>query len=128
MDQEKLKILKMVEEKKISAEEAATLLEALEGCQGKPEQPHAAQKDIRNRVIKIKVSDLDSGRVRVNLCLPVTIAHIITSLIPDQELERMEEHGINVNSIMKAIESDATGKVFDVEDEMNRAHVEISIE
>jgi hypothetical protein len=40
----------------------------------------------------------------------------------------MEENGINVNSIMEAIQSDATGKIFDVEDEVHRAHVEIIIE
>ena len=108
MDDEKMKILQMVEENKISAAEAATLLDALEGCRSQPEQPHTTRSGIHGRVIKIKVSDLDTERVRVNLCLPVGIAHIITSLIPAQELSRMEENGINVNSIMKAIESDTT--------------------
>ncbi len=128
MDQEKMKILHMVEEKKISAGEAAKLLDALEQCQAAPEEPRPARSDLQGRVLKIKVSDLDSGRARVNLCLPVGIAHIIKSLIPDQEMKRMEEQGIKINAIMAAINSNTTGKIFDVEDELHRAHVEISIE
>ena len=77
---------------------------------------------------KIKVNDLDTGRARVNLCLPVGIAHIIKSLIPDQEMKRMEDQGIKIHAIMEAINSNATGKIFDVDDELHRAHVEISIE
>ncbi len=118
----------MVEEKKINAAEAAKLLDALDACQTGQEEPRAAKSGPQGHILKLKVSDLDTGRARVNLCLPVGIAHIITSLIPDQEMKRMEEQGININAIMEAISSNTTGKIFDVEDEVHRAHVEINIE
>jgi hypothetical protein len=128
MDQEKMKVLQMVEEKKITAAEAAKLLDALDEYTGPREEPRVNRGALKGQLLKVKVSDLDTGRARVNLRLPVGIAHIITSLIPDQELKRMEDQGIKVNAIMEAINSNTVGKIFDVEDEVRRAHVEISIE
>ena len=128
MDQEKLRILKMVEEKKISVEEAAKLFDALEGAAPKQEPRRPRSERGPGRQLKLKVSDLDTGRVRVNLTIPVGIAHIITSLIPQQELARLEQQGFNVTTILDAIHNDSTGKIFDVEDEEHRTKVEISIE
>jgi DUF4097 and DUF4098 domain-containing protein YvlB len=128
MDLEKLKILKMIEEKKITAEEAAKLLDALGGETGRPEEPRAKQTGTSARQLKLKVSDIDTGRAKVNLCIPVGIAHILKSLIPAQELSRLEQQGIDLNSILQAINSDTIGKIFDVEDEEHHNHVEISIE
>jgi DUF4097 and DUF4098 domain-containing protein YvlB len=128
MDQEKLKILKMLEEKKITAEEAAKLLDALDGAKGKQEETASSRTGSMGRQLKLKVSDIDTGRVKVNLCIPVGIAHILKSLVPAQELSRLEQQGIDINSILQAVSADTTGKIFDVEDQEHHNHVEISID
>jgi hypothetical protein len=128
MDQERMKILKMVEERKITAEDAARLMDALEGGRPGGGETRSPAGDGLRRSLRFKVSDLESGRVKVNLCIPVGFAHILKSLIPPQEMERMEKRGLNINAILQAISGDRLGKVFDVDDEEHHARVEISIE
>jgi hypothetical protein len=133
MDQEKYKILKLIEEKKLNADEAARLLDALDAAGGSAESARSTSgRSTTNgrggRILHLKVSDLTTGKVKVNLSIPVGIAHVIKSLIPPQEMERMEKSGLKFNAIMEAISGDTIGKLFDIEDEDHHAHVEISIE
>lgn len=118
----------MVEEKKISAEEAAKLFDALGAENAKTQEGSTARGNLAGKQLKLRVSDLDTGRVRVNLTIPVGIAHIIQSLIPPAELKKLEDQGFQITAILSAVHDGMTGKVFEVEDQEHRKHVEMSIE
>ncbi len=133
MDQERLKILKMVEEKKINADEAATLMDAIERTTTSRENARAASGGRQangglGRSLRLRVSDSETGRARVNLCIPVGIAHVVKTLVPPQEMAKLEKQGFSLNSILDAIDGNTVGKVFEAEDDEHRAHIEISIE
>lgn len=125
MNDEKMRILKMIENGKISAEEGIKLLEALEvNHDEKTDQP----KNRFDRMLNVKISDSQSGEVKVNLKVPLGIAHIIKSLIPEPELQKLEERGINLEMIFQNIDSGAIGKLLEVEDNERKQIIELSIE
>ena len=90
---EKMKILQMLQDGTIRAEEAAQLLEALEG--GKDEAPTPEG----GKVLKIKVSDQSSGEVKVNIGLPLGVARFLKDLIPASERARIENSGVDLDAV-----------------------------
>ena len=126
MNDEKLRILKMIEERKISAEEGSKLMDALE-----PVQSGTANSDSdfsSGTQIRIKVSDMESGQTKVNLTIPIGIAHMIRSLVPKEEITKLENQGVNLNAIFKLVSTGKVGKILDIEDQEHKDRVEISVE
>jgi hypothetical protein len=66
MKEEKLRILKMVEEGKITADEAARLIEALEKTDNRP-----TERDLRRRWLRVQVTK--DGEQKVNLRVPLAL-------------------------------------------------------
>jgi hypothetical protein len=128
--EERMRILKMIEEGKLSSEEGAKLLEALE----EPEK--AQQREIPlfhrraegSRIIRIRVTDVASGKVKVNISVPFTVVEFLQAFIPKKEKEKMEEKGIDVDSLIQSIRGGEVGKILDVYDEDEDQKVEISVE
>ncbi len=118
MDEEKMKILKMLEEGKINAEDAMKLLAALE--QG-GEEPRKGKK------LRIRVTDRQTSKPEVNLTIPLGLAKVVAKLIPPKtKAKLLREEGLDVNTLISQLTSENIGKVIDVESEDK--HVEISIE
>ncbi len=127
-NEERIKVLKMVADGKITAEEAATLLETLDEApvSGKASQagpsPTSSQP---GRYFRVRVTDTDTGRVRVNVRLPVGIINagmkIGMKFAPQVE-------GVDYQEIAEMIQSGETGKIVDVEDNKDGEHVEVFIE
>jgi len=71
--EERMQILKMVSEKKITAEEGARLLSALE-----PEKKMGAAVVVGGpsspRWFRIRVTDLETGKSKVNVNLPMSLS------------------------------------------------------
>lgn len=120
--EERMQILKMIEDGKISAEEGAKLLQAL-----------SAQSDRRKtgpvggeaRWFRVRVTDLDSGKNKVNVNIPMGLVNVGIKMgarfAPNVE-------GLNYEEIAEAIKSGAQGKIIDVVDEEDGERVEIFIE
>jgi hypothetical protein len=125
ISEEKIRILKMVESGKISAEEGATLLEAIEET---PEEKASGQQSSLGRILNIKVTNSETGEAKVNLKVPLGVAHIIKSLIPAAELQKLQERGINLDLLFQNIDSGAIGQLIDVEDKEHNQIIQISIE
>jgi hypothetical protein len=125
MNEEKMRILKMIESGKISAEDGIKLLEALEAGQS---EKTAQPENSFGKTLNIKVTDIESGEVKVNLRVPLGIAHIIKSLIPEAELQKLEERGINLDLIFQNIDSGAIGKLLEVEDNEHKQIIQLNIE
>jgi hypothetical protein len=128
MDQEKLRILKMIEEGKISAAEGAKLMEALESNGVKDETGGQRTGGSMGNQLRIRVSDTDTGHVKVNLTIPIGIAHMVRSLIPQSEMAKLETQGVNLNAVFEMVSSGKMGKILDVEDQEHHHHVQISVE
>jgi hypothetical protein len=124
MNEETMKILKMVEEKKISTEEAAKLLDALERSGGKQE---TAQEKY-GKTLRIKVFEGDLSKPKVNVNIPLIIVKFIGKLIPDRVKTKLDEHKVSFEQIMEMVEKGETGKLVEVEDTEENERVEIYIE
>ncbi len=124
MKEETLKILKMVEEKKISAEEAGKLLEALERSKGKDET--SQQKT--GKVLRVKVFEGDLSKPKVNLNIPLNVVKFIGKLVPDRVKTKLDEHDVSLEQIMQMVEKGESGKLIEVEDKEDNERVEIYIE
>ena len=126
--EERIKILKMIEDGKISADEGAKLLATLaEGNRdsldpavpGKPGRPGAP------RTLRIRVTDIASGRSKASVQIPLALVDagmkIGAHFAPEVE-------GVDMSNVMDAMRSGVTGKIIDVVDDEDGEHVEIFIE
>lgn len=123
--EERMKILKMIEEGKISAEEGAKLLAALaEGRRG-PLDSAASGKPGAPRTLRIRVTDIGSGRSKASVQIPLALVDagmkIGAHFAPEVE-------GVDMSNVMDAMRSGVTGKIIDVIDDEDGEHVEIYIE
>src|SRR5690349_9496654 len=71
MHEERLEILRLLEAGDVTVEEAATLLEALDRAVPPPNGPSAGQRSIEAHLVRIRVTDSDSGKATVNLAFPL---------------------------------------------------------
>ncbi|MFO7610986.1 MAG: hypothetical protein R6W99_00665 [Clostridia bacterium] len=116
---EKQKILKMVEDGKITAQDALELLDAL-GRDEKPAAEPARKVPGKNRMLRIRIDACGKGsgkeRVKVNVNLPLSVAKKLTSLskvIPDEAKSEMEKSGFNIDdlNLAKIIEAIENGEM-----------------
>ena len=119
---QRMKILKMLEEGKLSADEASRLLKAL--SKGSSEtRPGSKEGD--SKWLRIRVTDLDSGRAAVNVNLPMRLVNVALRLgaqfIPEDE-------DIDLEELAEALKAGLTGKIVDVIDEEEGRQVEIYVE
>jgi hypothetical protein len=119
---EQMKILQMLQEGTIKAEEAAGLLEALE--EGEESRPSSEP----GKLLKIKVSDTYSGAVKVNIGVPLGFARFLKDLIPASERARRESQGVDLDALFANLDSGTKGKLVDVEDVQDGHLIEIWIE
>ncbi len=124
-NEEKMKVLKMIQDGKITAEEGAKLLEALDESS---EEIKSALTQKEGKTLKIKVTEKNTGVVKVNLSFPVGIARFVKNFIPPGERIKLENMGINLDSIFTALDSNELGKLVEVEDEHENVRIEIWIE
>ena len=122
--EERMKILKMIEEGKLSAEEGTKLLSALSGPRI-PAPPRPPGMPGTPRWLRIRVTDVRTGRSKASVQIPLALVDagmkIGAHYAPEVE-------GVNMSNVMEAIRSGVTGKIIDVTDEEDGEHVEIYVE
>lgn len=122
--EERLKILQMIQDGKISAEDGAKLLAALtESQRSKPAR--GIGRTGESRYMRVKVTDTRSGKTKVSVNLPLGLVdagmNIASNFMPDMSPDAAGE-------ISAAINSGLTGKIVDVFDEEDGEHIEIFID
>lgn len=121
--EERKKILKMVEDKQISAEEGAKLLTALSS--GAQRKAPLATGPGQAKWFRVRVMDINSGRNKVSVNIPMSLVNVGVKMgarfAPEVE-------GLDFDEIMEAIRSGAQGKILDVVDEEGGERVEIFVE
>ncbi len=122
--EERMQILNMIAEGKISAEEGAKLLAALaEGAREK--KPASSAPGTSPSWLRVRVTDMASGKDKVNINIPMGLVNVGIKMgarfAPEIE-------GVNPEEIVAALKSGAQGKILDVVDEEDGEHVEIFVE
>ena len=115
--EERMRVLKLVEEGKISADEGARLLAAL----GKNDtQTHRlrsrtdSRSDGESRWLRLRVSDTQTGKTRVNMTIPLGLVNMGLAVgarfVPDVA-------ELDVEAVRNALRSGLHGKILEVRDE-----------
>jgi hypothetical protein len=123
LKEERMQILKMIQNGQVSAEEGAKLLAALEGGQKSEMAANAAAT--QGKFLRVRVTDMSTGRTKVNVNVPLALVNIGLKMgarfMPN--LDNMD-----TDDIMQAIRSGMQGKIVEVEDAEDGEKVEVYIE
>ncbi|GAB4412444.1 MAG: hypothetical protein Kow00106_07060 [Anaerolineae bacterium] len=120
--EERMRILQMIQDGKITAEEGARLLQAL--SKGRPPTP--PPPPIRDpRMLRVRITDLTTGKTKVNVNIPMSLVNVGIKL----GARFTPNYGdIDYDEIVEAIKAGASGKLVDVEDIESGEHVEVWVE
>lgn len=123
--EERMKILKLIEEGKISAEEGAKLLSALSDSRRGMQAPPRPSAPGGARMLRVRVTDTRTGRSKASVQIPLALVDaglkIGAHFAPEVE-------GVDMSNVMEALRMGVTGKIIDVTDEEDGEHVEIFVE
>lgn len=129
LKEEKLQILNMVEDGKITSQEGMNLLQAISGKNGTKKE----YSNNRNpKWFKVKISESDSKN-KVNVTIPLSLINLgmkfanrfAPSFIPELESAGLSEE--DICEIFEEIKNGASGKIVDIESE-DGEKVEIIVE
>ncbi|MGE5376282.1 MAG: SHOCT-like domain-containing protein [Bacteroidota bacterium] len=122
--EERMKILKMIEDGKLSAEEGTKLLSALNSPRV-PTPPRPPGMPGAPRWLRIRVTDIRTGRSKASVQIPLALVDagmkIGAHYAPEVE-------GVDMSNVLEALRSGVTGKIIDVTDDEDGEHVEIYVE
>lgn len=122
--EERMQILRMIEEGKISAAEGAELLRALDSAdRGTVNEPLKGSS--KPRWFRVRVTDTKTGRNKVDVNIPMGLVNVGIKM---GAKFAPEIDGAQYETIMDAIRSGQHGKIIDVFDEEDGEHVEIFVE
>ena len=127
MNEEKMMILKMLQEGKISANEAANFTGDLDSGSKKKEDKKQSDESRKTegKFFRVSITDTITGRTRANIRMPLSVmgigmkfgAHFAPQI-----------DGVESEQLMDAIRNGQVGKIIDVFDDDDGEHVEIYIE
>jgi hypothetical protein len=127
MSEERMMILKMLKDGKITADEAAKLLEAIGETKTKAEHSHEDHETekVEGKFFRVKITDATTGKIRTNIRIPLSVmgagAKFGARFTP--QIEGLEEE-----DIMRLVRSGEVGKIIDLFDDEDGEHTEIYIE
>lgn len=124
--EERMKILRMIEEGKLTAEEGAKLLSALSESRTRVSSSAVMGRGAGSaRWLRVRVTDVASGRSKATVQIPIGLLEagikIGAHFAPEVE-------GVDMTQLMDALRSGMTGKIVDVIDDEDGEHVEIFVE
>lgn len=122
--EERMQILRMIEEGKISASEGAELLRALEKKDaGSSSEPLRGASE--PRWFRVRITDLGTGRNKVNVNIPMGLVNVGMKMgarfAPEME-------GVDYEELMEAVRAGKQGKVIDITDNEDGERIEIFVE
>ncbi|MGE5123788.1 MAG: SHOCT-like domain-containing protein [Acidobacteriaceae bacterium] len=124
--EERMRILRMIQEGKISAEEGAKLLAALRESRKEP-RPAGGMVFSAGRggkgMLRVRVTDMITGKAKVSVNLPMGLV--------DAGMSIASQYAPNIDfgEIADAIRSGSMeGKIVDVVDEEDGEHIEVFID
>ena len=123
---ERMLILRMIEDGKISAEEGAKLLASLGQEPSKRSKAIVHQRKPGSaQWFKVRVSDTQTGKMKALVNLPIGLMdwglRVGAQFAPEME-------GLDLDELSEILRTGADGKIVEVIDEEDGEHVEIYIE
>ena len=122
--EERMKILTMINEGKITAEEGSKLLSVLTRGSEKPKK--TSKRSLTSQWLRVRVTDMSTGKAKVNVNVPMKLVdaglNIAAQFTPEMEGAQM------MDAVKEALAENIRGKIVDVIDEEDQEHVEIFIE
>jgi hypothetical protein len=113
----------MISEGKITAEDGAKLLNALH--YSGPSAASGVQGSGKARWFRVRVTDVETGRVKVNVNLPLSLVNVATKMGARFSPEMQD---FDWDELMVAIKEGASGKLVEVEDDTGGERVEVFVE
>ena len=125
--EERLKVLKMIQSGQVTADEGARLLESLRTQERddshSQEERQSAAKSKRMRMLRIRVTDLETGAQKVDMRLPWGLVNAGINLGA-----RFARDEIEMEGFVEAVQAGTEGKIMEVIDEEDAERVEIFVE
>ena len=127
---EKMRILKMLEEDKIDASQAAELLKAVD--LGDTVSPVAEPFETNSGALKkgkwlvVRVTDTQTGKKKVNVRVPMALVRGATKIAG--KTGKLNFGGVDIENIEELLNSGMEGMIADVTDEEDGEHVEVYVE
>jgi len=122
MSEERMRILKMLEDGKITADEAAKLLSAVETAGTK--LPGGGGR----KVLHVEIHGEGEEKPKVNVNVPLELIKVGLGLIPKEARSKMEEKGIDLEKLTELIQTGIEGKLVEVEHEKEGGKERITVE
>lgn len=127
--EERMRILMMIQEGKISAAEGARLIEALDDL-SEPTPPSSrmgagSATGKKPRYLRVLITDTDTGKARVNVRLPVSL---INSGMRMGARFAPEIEGLDMEDLNAWLNSGEVGQIVDIFDEEDGEHIEVFLE
>ncbi len=132
-EDERVKILSMIQEGKITPEQGVQLLDTLDEGErrsrgtrpGFAPTPPPAYGGKSRRWFRVMVTDTGSGRVKVNVRLPVGL---VSAGMKMGARFAPQIEGLNAGELMQHLNSGEVGQIVDVLNDAEGEHVEVFIE
>lgn len=123
---ERMLVLRMIEDGKVSAAEGAKLLTSIgQEPQPRPKTMVTQKKSGSAQWFRVRVSDSRTGKMKALVNLPIGLMDwglkVGSQFAPEME-------GLDLNELSEILRSGADGKIVEVIDEEDGEHVEIFIE
>lgn len=124
---ERMKVMKLVQDGKITPEEGEELISLLEGRTAAPKSAMDIQHNSgqKARWMKVRITNMDTGKVKTNIRFPIGLVNagmkIGSKFSP--ELQDMD-----LTELMDAVKEGETGLFVDVSDDDERERVEVFLE
>lgn len=120
--EERMRILKMVADKQITAEEGAKLLETLRASSGEPQGRGGPSKA---RWLRVRVTDRPTGRAKLNVSVPIGLVDVGLKM---GARFAPEMAGLDMGALQAALKEGVQGRIIEVDDEQDDERVEIFVE
>ena len=118
--EERMQILRMIEEGKVTSDEGLQLLDALENKKTGTEKV---------KWLRVKVKS-QGDKTKANINIPVSLVDVGLKIgmgfVPELKNSGLNE--MDIQEILQAIKNGAEGKIVEVEDEENNTTVEVYVE
>ncbi len=124
--EERMRILQMIQDGVISAEDGIRLLDSLDQVDKKGQT--VSYQTVSGRTAKyfrVRVTDTNTGKTRVNVRLPVSV---INAGVKMGARFSPQVEGLDMQELMHYIRSGSIGKIVDVYDDDDGEHVEVYLE
>jgi hypothetical protein len=122
LTEERMRILNMIQEGHITAEEGAKLLSALKASQQKGS---SAAGGTAPRWFRVRVTDLRTGKHKVNMNIPMALVNVGIRMgarfVPETD-------EVSYDEVVSALQSGQQGLILEVEDQESQERVEMFVE